>query len=120
MPSIAIVHGALLILIGVLGYVYSVANNTASMTALIPAIIGVLIALLGLGARSSENLRKHLMHAAVVIALLGFLAVAGRLIPRLSELTFSVAVVSQIATALICFMFVVIAVRSFIAARKNA
>lgn len=118
MPSTSILCGALLILIGIIGYVVGAMNDKASVTALIPAFIGLLLALLGAVAAAKEGLRKHLMHAAVVIALLGFIATAGRLISRLSELTASPAVISQALTAIICLAFVILAIRSFAAARR--
>jgi hypothetical protein len=119
MPNTAIGCGALLVLIGVVGYIVGMMNDRASMTALIPALIGVILLLLGWFAAAKENLRKHLMHAAVLVALLGFIATAGRLISRLGELTMSPAVISQAATALVCLAFVILAVRSFAAARMQ-
>ena len=119
MPTIAILSGVLLVVLGVAGYISGVMSDRASITALIPAAFGIVIAGLGLVAWAKESLRKHLMHAAVVVALLGFLATAGRLIPRLGELTASPAVISQVLMALICLTFVVLAVRSFIVARRE-
>ena len=89
MPSLSIFCGVPLILIGILGYVTGVMSDRASYTALIPAIFGALLLLFGLIAQAKENLRQHLMHAAVVVALLGFIATAVRLIPRLGKLTYS-------------------------------
>ena len=120
MPSTSIACGTLLILIGILGYVNGVMTNHASLTALIPAAFGVVLLLLGVLARVKEGLRKHLMHAAVVIALLGFIMTAGRLISRLSELTYSAAVVSQVSMALVCLLFVILAVKSFADARRRS
>lgn len=111
--------GRLLILVGLAGYVYGTYNGNASWTALIPAIFGLVLMALGYAAAAAEGMRKHLMHVAVVIALLGFIASAGRLISRLSEFTVSAASLSQIAMAVICLVFVILAVRSFIAARTN-
>ena len=119
MPSTAIALGILLILIGAAGYIYGVMNGNASITALIPAFFGIVLAGLGFAAQAKENLRKHLMHAAVVIALLGFILPTGRLVSRLGELTLTMAVISQISMALICLLFVVLALRSFIEARRN-
>ena len=94
-------------------------NERASVTALIPAFFGIVMALLGFAAGAKEGLRKHLMHAAVVIALLGFILTAGRLIMKFPELTMSAAVISQAAMAVVCLLYVILAVRSFAAARKN-
>ena len=96
MPFTAIVFGALLVLTGVVGYIHGVMNDKASLTAFIPAVFGLVIAILGLTANVKESLRKHLMHAAVVVALLGFLIPAGRLASKFSELTLSAAVVYRL------------------------
>src|SRR3954467_9695707 len=119
MPSVSIISGIVLILIGVLGYIYGLTTGHASITAFIPAIVGILLAILGFAARRKENLRKHLMHAAVLIGLIGFLLPAGRLLSKISELTFSAAVVSQVLMALVCLLFVALSVRSFIEARRS-
>src|ERR1700712_1566899 len=119
MPRTSIVFGVLLILTGVAGYGYGLANDKASFTALIPAVFGIVLAALGALAGAKEGLRKHLMHAAVVVALLGFILTAGRLIMKAGELTMSAAVVSQLAMAIICLVFVILAVRSFAAARRG-
>lgn len=119
MPSTSIVSGFLLVLIGAVGYLYGISSGHASITALIPAFFGAVLFLLGIIARSRESLRKHLMHAAVIVALIGFILTAGRLISKAGELTMSAAVFSQLAMALVCLVFVVLAVRSFINARRT-
>ena len=53
------------------------------------------------------------------MALIGFLASAGRLVSKLGEITLSAAFISQIAMALTCLIFVIISVKSFVDARKN-
>lgn len=120
MPSTSIACGFLLILIGIIGYVYGLTNNAASVTALIPAFFGIVLVILGFLAKSKENLRKHLMHGAVLIGLLGFILPAGRLFSKLGSITLSAAFVSQIAMALVCLVFVILCVKSFIDARRNA
>lgn len=108
-----------MVLLGIVGYISGAMSDRASITALIPAFFGIVLAALGLAARAKENLRKHLMHAAVIVALLGFIATAGRLLSRVSELTASPAVISQAVMAAICLIFVVLAIRSFAAARRD-
>jgi hypothetical protein len=119
MPTTAILFGAILIVIGVVGYVIGVMDGKASVTALIPAFFGIVLAALGLISRAKEGLRKHLMHVAVVVALLGFIATAGRLISKMSELTASPAVIAQASMAIICLAFVLLGIRSFAVARRN-
>ncbi len=119
MPATAIWFGRILILVGVAGYAWGLYGGNASLTAMIPAAFGVVLMLLGHIATAKEGLRKHLMHAAVIVGLIGFIMPAGRLVSKLSDLTMSAAVVSQIAMSVVCLLFVVLAVRSFIAARQG-
>ena len=119
MPITAIICGMLLSLIGIMGYVYGVMNGNASLTALIPFAFGSVLEALGFIAKSNEGLRKHLMHAAVVVALLGFVMTAGRLLMKMSDLTLSPAVISQMAMSAVCLLFVILAVSSFVSARRN-
>jgi hypothetical protein len=118
MPNTSIIFGSLLIIIGIIGYVYGSTTGHASPTALIPAAFGIVLAILGLVSRSNDALRKHLMHAAVLIALLGFIMTAGRLLMKISELSMGAAALSQISMAVVCLVFVILAVKSFISARR--
>ena len=119
MPNTAIWFGRLLLLIGIAGYAYGLINPPASLTALIPAAFGAVLMLLGHLAASNEAMRKHLMHAAVLVGLLGFILPAGRLASKFSDLALSAGVLSQMAMAMVCLIFVVMCVRSFIAARRG-
>jgi hypothetical protein len=114
--TVALVTGALLVLTGIGGYA---AFQTP--TALIPVVFGVLLAACGLVARK-EHLRRHAMHAAAAVALLGFLpSVPGLLgIPDLlaGEAARPAAVVLRSVMAILCLGFLVVAVRSFVAARR--
>ncbi|HEX9369578.1 MAG TPA: hypothetical protein VF897_01175 [Roseiflexaceae bacterium] len=67
MPNTTIGFGLALILQGIGGYV---ASGRASKTALIPAIPGLLLALLGVAGRR-EKLRVPAMHGALAVGLLG-------------------------------------------------
>lgn len=123
MPTTTIVCGVLLILIGIIGYGYGMIGGSASPTALIPAILGLILAILGFAAKAKENLRKHIMHGAVVVGLLGFLGTAGSFL-KISALLNGTAerpaaVVAQLATAVICVIFVLLCVKSFADARRN-
>lgn len=119
MPNTSIVNGFLLILVGIAGYTFSMFDGNRSWTALIPAAFGVVLTALGAAARNNESLRKHLMHAAVLVGLLGFLIPAWRLISSFDRLTVSLAVLSQAAMSLICLFFVILCVQSFVNARRN-
>ncbi len=117
MPSTSIFFGVLLLLVGIIGYAYAVSSGNASVTALIPAFFGILLVVFGFVGKSSEGLRKHMMHAAAAVALLGFIATAWRLVPNLGDLVFSAAVIAQITMCLLCLIYVIISVRSFVNAR---
>jgi hypothetical protein len=62
--------GAALIAVGVYGYV---STGSTHPTALIPAAIGAVLALLGGIALTGGAARKHAMHVAALVGLLGFL-----------------------------------------------
>jgi hypothetical protein len=118
-PSITLALGVVLIILGLAGYFLT---GTTSVTALIPAAFGLVISLLGLMARDDRK-RKHAMHAAVVVALLGFLGSVRGLL-QLGALFAGTAarpaaIVAQTIMALLTLGYIVLAVRSFIKARRN-
>jgi hypothetical protein len=120
MPTTTIITGCLLILLGILGYLNGVRDGHASITALIPAFFGIVLVLLGYlaGRWDAPSRRSMFMHIAVLIGLIGFVVPAARLAGKLSELTATAAVISQAVMALICLVFVLLCVRSFITARR--
>ena len=119
MPSTTIVSGILLILIGIAGYAFSLIDGNTSLTALIPSAFGVVLVILGIAATYSEGMRKHLMHAAMVIGLLGFLIPTFRLISQINDIKISLAVLSQALMAIVCLFYVILGVQSFVNARRN-
>jgi hypothetical protein len=118
MPATTIALGAALIVLGLGGYGLT---GGASPTALIPAAFGLLLLLAGLLARN-DRMRMHAMHAAVLIALLGFLGSARGLLGlgKVFDGTAArpAAIVSQTIMALLTLGYIIVAVRSFIQARK--
>lgn len=117
MPILSIIFGGILTAIGIAGYAHGVSTGHASFTALIPAVFGTLLEIFGVVAMRAESMRKHLMHAAVVVAFIGFAMTAGRLVMKASLLDWSAALISQLAMSIVCLVFVILAVRSFVAAR---
>jgi hypothetical protein len=105
---------AALIVVGVVGYV---ATDRQSATALIPAVLGLLLVALGWLART-DAYRKHAMHAVAVVALLGLLGTFRGLI-RLLGGTMTPAAVSQALTAILTGALLVLCVRSFVDARRR-
>lgn len=83
MPSFAIFIGILLDILGIAGYVWT---GSHSPTALIPAVIGTLILILGIVALRNPSLRRQAMHGAAILAALGFLGGAVRALPNLSKM----------------------------------
>ena len=115
MASTTIVIGTLLVLLGVIPYLMR-----GAPTALIPAYVGAVLLILGFLARN-ERMRKHAMHVAVIVGLLGFLAAAGRLIAALAsgKTPAPLAAFSLGAMAVLTGIFVVLCVRSFINIRRR-
>lgn len=119
MPSKTLLCGTLLIALGAVGYGMQDPDHH-SRTALIPAGFGVVFILLGLLARK-DNLRKHAMHFAAALGLLGFLANVILLLLKAArgELTVSLAPICQALMAVICAVFVGLCVHSFVQARRR-
>jgi hypothetical protein len=115
MPSTTRLFGLLLIVFGVATYVIT---DRTSVTALIPAIFGAILVVCALIARN-EALRRHAMHAAVAVALIGAIAALVRGVPAAMSGGMSrPAVLSQLAMGVLLVVYVVLGVQSFIAARK--
>jgi hypothetical protein len=117
----AIIAGVLLVVIGIVGYAAQDPAKT-SPTALIPAVFGVLLAACGLLAVWKAGLRKHAMHAAAAISLLGLIGAPYPIFKRLlkgAEINpAEPAVVSAYLTSFVCAVFLAMCVRSFSAARR--
>lgn len=115
MPAVTRTVGFLLVVLGVVGYV---GTGAASVTALIPAMVGALFLILALVARN-PGARKHVMHAAVAIALLAVLGGVPRIITAINAGQGQrPAVLAQIAMALILIVYIALGVKSFIDARR--
>lgn len=118
MPALTLAIGAALIALGVGSYVLT---GGVSLTALIPAAFGLVMVVAGVLAQN-ERMRMHAMHAAVLVALLGFLG-SIRGVMGLGKVLDGTAVrpaaiVAQTIMAVLTLIYVVLAVRSFIAARR--
>ncbi len=123
MPRITIVFGALLIVLGLVAYFVMQEADNRSVTALIPAFVGLPLLALGLAAEAKPASRKHAMHAAAALGTLGFLGTVGGLVKALQWMGGTIparpaAVRVQAVMAVMCVIYVALCVRSFIAARK--
>jgi hypothetical protein len=118
MAKIAIAFGILIILIAP---VSMVAAGHYTPTALIPAAFGVLLIVCGVAA-TNPKLRMHAMHGAALVGLLGTLGGLGMSVPKLvrsEPLARPIATYSQLALGILAAIFVVLAVKSFIDARRS-
>ena len=113
------IYGLLLTILG-LGFYFG--TDAGSFTALIPTGFGILLLLCALLGRK-ESLRMHVMHVAALLGLLGFFGGAPGLIKILRNgglegLARPNAALEQGIMAVLSLIFVVLCVRSFIAARR--
>ncbi|MGH8478902.1 MAG: hypothetical protein ACREXK_04835 [Gammaproteobacteria bacterium] len=116
MAKTAITFGILLTLLGLIAY-FGISSE--SITALIPAFFGVPVIILGWLA-SNEKYRKHSMHIAAALMLLGFIGTGIRVFPQLfGEIANPSAFTVQLIMTLLCLIFIILAVRSFIEAGRN-
>lgn len=119
MAKITVWFGLALVVLGIVGYVGSGAD---SVTALIPSVIGAVLA--GLGVAGAEESRRSLtMHLAVLVALAGFFGSAMGVIdlPDLvagNDVERPWAVAAQSIMAAVLLVYLVLAIRSFVDARK--
>lgn len=132
MAKLTILFGTLIALVGIFGYV-----ETHFWHALIPVVLGVLLIVLGLLANTPDQKRRMLaMHIAVTVGLLGFLGTIPGLIALPGYFNGShhdsaaeqlqagiatghrMAAEVQSATSILCLVFVLLCVRSFITARR--
>jgi hypothetical protein len=120
MAPIALIFGGLLIGLGLVGYFEPDLlgkSDSVSRTALIPAWLGIALAFCGIVTLIKPAWRKHMMHLAAVVGVIGF---AGGFMPLFrSEFNFTKAsAVSGMLMTGLSALFVLLCVKSFIAARK--
>jgi len=114
MPLVAMLEGLLLIIMGVLFYIFP--EDKSSPTALIPAIIGAGLLIPGYLAYSNESMKMHAMHATAVFALIGTLGGAMGL-PGVMEGNFDRPTIARLALLIICGEYMFFSIMSFRAAR---
>jgi hypothetical protein len=124
MARLTLYFGAILIGIGMFFFFTTGATHP---TSLIPAWFGLALAISGLLASSGDaGKRKLYMHIAVTIGLFGFLFPGfismKDLVKAHADQTLvahPAAVHEQLLMSILCFIFVLLCVRSFIAARRS-
>ena len=113
MPKTAIAIGTLLVIQGIGFYI---GTDSKSVTALIPAFVGLPILSMGILA-FKESARMHAMHVAAALAALGLLAAIGRI--ATAGLSLSAVGISLVIMMLLTGGFVLLCVKSFVGARRR-
>ena len=120
MPFRSILFGVLLVALGVLSFQKPEilgAGEAGQKTALIPAYFGAALILCGIVAALGAGLRKHFMHIAAMVGLLG--ALGGVYPAYKADFAFSKAsAVAGLLMTTISIVFLIMCIQSFIAARK--
>lgn len=118
MAKVTLVFAALLIALGLAGYF---GTGSQHPTALIPAWIGLAVGVFGaLAISPSEGRRKLFMHINVTIGLLGLIGTVVEIVrSSLSgKAPDAIAMASKYSLAALLLIYVILCVRSFIAARR--
>jgi hypothetical protein len=124
MSRLTLYFGAVLAGIGIY---FFITTGSTHPTALIPVWFGLVLAVCGLLAGSNDaSKRKLYMHIAVTVGLFGFLFPGFMAAKDLAKshsdrlpLAHPAATHEQLLMAILCFFFVLLCVRSFIAARRS-
>jgi hypothetical protein len=123
LAKLTLVLALLLVILGLAGYL---GTGSLHPTALIPAWFGLALGICGFLAISpNEKRRKLFMHINVTIGLLGFIGAAGKAVQGYLHATSAglapdkIALGSQLTMAVLLLIYVILCVRSFIAARRS-
>jgi hypothetical protein len=122
MAKLTIAFGTILILLGIIGYV---ATGSEHPTALIPSVLGLFFIFFGVMANSDDSKKRMLwMHISVTVALVAFLSMITSdidvvRISRGATVPYPAAVEEKAAMSLLCLLYVLFCVRSFISARRS-
>jgi hypothetical protein len=122
MAKITVLFGILLIILGAVSYILT---GHKFPTSLIPVAFGILLVTFGSMAETPETRRRMLfMHIAVTVGLLGFLATAPALVSAVQLFKgklfpYPAAIEEKAAMSVLLLIYVVLCVRSFIAARRS-
>lgn len=110
--AVTLGFGIVLILLAIGFYI-----PTGEKTALIPAGIGLPIAICGLLA-FKDKLRMHAVHVSLVFALLGVLGTLGMLPRIISGAAKPAAAIETVTMGVLCVIFIALGVMSFVKARQ--
>jgi len=121
MAKVTLFFAVLFIALGLIGFI---GTGSTHYTALIPAALGVLLGIFGALALSPDaGRRKLFMHINVTLGLLGFIFTIMGLLQWFQMLAGTAvknppATETKAAMALLSLVYVILCIRSFIAARK--
>ncbi len=121
MPAFTILFGVALMAVGIGTYA---ASEDKPSALLLPIIFGLVALGLGVGSVVKQDLRKHLMHAAVLLATLGVLIPVIQLVMHVvamwqEERDRSLTLLAVLVTVAFSGAYVFAAVQSFRAARRS-
>lgn len=129
MPKVTLATGAVCVLLG-LGLAYGAhLNGKNPVTAMIPAFVGILWIVMGAIAGVAAKARKHIMHLLAALALLLALSGLGMGLPKIIQYAADPSSIpvekvrplawwGQVALSGVMSIFLVLCVKSFIAARR--
>ena len=120
MAKFSIAFGIILIILGLISY-FGISSE--SITALIPTFLGIPVLVLGFIALNEKYL-KHTMHAVAVLMLLGFGGTVSGLLKFFRMIGGEVfdrpsAITIQAIMAVLCLIFLIFAIKSFIDVRRK-
>lgn len=113
----SILFGILMVLLGVAGWVAAGATAAAKTALIIPSAFGGVLILCGLIGAKFPGANKHVMHVAALVALLGTVGGFRMAIKGLLGEPHWLKIVTQGSLGVLCLVFLVLCVRSFIQAR---
>lgn len=119
MSKVAIVVGAVLIVVG--GWAYTASGPDSSPTALIPAVLGLGLVIAGLVGLRGGGAHRHAMHAAAALALIGVLGSVGQFVasPTAGSEDAGTARTAGLLNLALCGIFLILAIWSFVQARRS-
>lgn len=117
MARYSILFGFLMVLLGVAGWVAAGATAASKTALIIPSAFGGALILCGLIGAKFPGANKHVMHVAALVALLGTVGGLMMAIKGLLGEPHWLKIVTQGSLGVLCLVFLVLCVRSFIQAR---
>jgi len=113
-PDLAKIIGSILVIFGIATYIIS---DQSSITALIPSFMGAPLLVLGIMSERMPDMRHHLMHACMVLALL-MLIMPISMVAMMGIPDSSLTLASLVALLVMGSIFMVAGIKSFRHARK--